>query len=580
MIKRVSDLKMGVLNKKHLLFFLIVLFAFLVRASFLGIVPAGLTNDEADIGYDAYSIFLTGNDQWGERFPLTAFKGFGDYRLPIYTYLVIPAISLFDLTVSSVRLPSAVFGTISVGLIFFLARKITEKSKLSADIASFAAMIFMAASPWAIGLSRIGIESNVAITFFIAALLLFFYALNSPKIFTISFLFFALTLYTYTSYTLFTPLSMIVLFFFYRKKILQNKKYVFLSIILFVVLVLPLFISRSAAGVRASQITFFNSQDSVGLSADLNDRRGSCSEVFPDIICKVSENKYKVFGNTFVQNYISHFSPNFLFLSGTTTQYSMLPQRSLLFTFELVFLALGVFAVLYYKKRNVFFVLCLLIISPLPDALTGDGHFSRASNMQPFLFLIQGLGVSYSFSYFKSKRKKYVIGLSALVLLLFSLASFLVSYFSYFPKHYSHFGQYGYEELSKTLLREMENYDRIYVSKFGNDTKQYIYLLFYNKYNPTAFQEKENTSYSDDNGWVSINRIQNIYFAKTLPSEKEMNEMDTENILLVSHPNEFSEGFKFTKTIVDKNNNEVFTFVKLSDYLEFLKKESSSKKYE
>lgn len=73
----------------------------------IGQIPAGLTNDEADIGYDAYSILNTGKDQWDAKLPIQSFAGFGDYRPVFYTYLVVPMVKIFGLTNVAVRLPSA-----------------------------------------------------------------------------------------------------------------------------------------------------------------------------------------------------------------------------------------------------------------------------------------------------------------------------------------------------------------------------------------------------------------------------------------------------------------------------------------
>lgn len=562
------------INKNSIVFIIIVVFAFFLRVYGLGSIPAGLTNDEADIGYDAYSLLLTGHDQWGEFVPLTSFKGFGDYRVPLYTYLVIPVVKAFDLNAFSVRLPSAFFGTISVGLIYFVARKLTDKSEISSRIISFCAMCIMGISPWAVGLSRIGIESNVAITVFLSAFLLFLHAEKRKFLYVISFVLFALTIYTYTSYAMFTLLSVIFLLVYFRKVILKQKKLVILSVIIFFLLTIPFFLFRSAVGTRASQVSFIYSQDNVGLTANLNDRRGSCNEIFPDLMCKIFENKQIVIANTFMRNYVNHFSPDFLYINGTTTQYSILPQRSLLYTIELALFLFGIFAFLKNKVKNKGVFLGLLLISPLADSITGDGHFSRASNMMPFLFLTEGVGFGYLYSLFKKgKRGNLSLIMLLTVIFMYSALGFFVSYFSYFPKYYSNYGQYGYEKWAQLLYAKKGLYDRIYVSKFSNDTKQYIYYLFYNKYNPIEFQHKRNVQFSDDNSWVSIDRIENIYFVQRLPSEKELNELGDKKILLVTHPNEFPEDLSLTETIFDKNNNPVFTFVDAALYLKFLKEQ-------
>src|SRR5690348_11421148 len=110
--------------KKNWLITLIVSIAFILRFYQLGSIPAGFLNDEADIGYDAFAILHTGHDQWNTFIPVSNFKGFGDDRPVVYSYLVVPAIRIFGLTPFAVRFPSALFGTLSVLLIFLFASRL------------------------------------------------------------------------------------------------------------------------------------------------------------------------------------------------------------------------------------------------------------------------------------------------------------------------------------------------------------------------------------------------------------------------------------------------------------------------
>src|SRR3989344_6380992 len=102
----------------------IVSLAFILRLIGLGSFPVGLNPDEASQGYSAYSILKTGNDEWGNRLPITSIKSFLDYKAPLYTYLTVPSVAIFDLNRFSVRLPSALIGVVSVYLIYFLANAI------------------------------------------------------------------------------------------------------------------------------------------------------------------------------------------------------------------------------------------------------------------------------------------------------------------------------------------------------------------------------------------------------------------------------------------------------------------------
>lgn len=544
---------------KLLLPCVIIIIAFVVRVVQLGEIPAGLTNDEADIGYDAYSLLITGRDQWGQYLPLTSFKGFGDYRLPLYTYLVVPVIKIFDLSAFSVRFPSAMFGVFSVVLLYFAAKKLFEKQKNS-EIIAVASMFFMALSPWALGLSRLGIESNVAITFFLLGLLLFLYYKNGKKYVVLSFISFALTLYTYTSFTFITPISIIVLCLFSWKEMLKIRKTLFAGIVLFILLISPLFLLRSAAGVRVSQVSFMSGASSIGILTNLDERLSSCREEIPFAVCRVLENKPVVFAQTFLTNYLSHLSFSFLFVHGTATQYSILPRIGLFYSIELAFLLLGLVGFIKMRVRIGSLVVIFLLLSIIPDSITGDGHYSRASSMMPFMYLIEGFGVFYLWEILGVfKKLKVLVLMCAIFITGFLVASFISSYFTYFPKHYSTYSQFGYGLLTEKIEAVGKKYDRIYLSRYANDTKQYIYYLFYTKYPPSLYQKQTNVVLSDQNGWVSVDKFQNIYYVDALPKGEELEEISGD-VLLISHPSEFPKDFVFLDEVKNKKGDVQFAF--------------------
>src|SRR3989344_450319 len=84
--------------------------------------PAGLYVDETSIGYNAYSIITTGRDEHGKFMPLF-FEAFGEYKLPIYIYAVAVTQLFTGPTDLSVRLPSVIFGTLTIPLIFLFSKE-------------------------------------------------------------------------------------------------------------------------------------------------------------------------------------------------------------------------------------------------------------------------------------------------------------------------------------------------------------------------------------------------------------------------------------------------------------------------
>src|SRR3990167_2913092 len=114
------------LDKK--LFWVILILAFILRFYRLGEIPLSLDWDETSNAYNAYSILKTGRDEYGLFLPITN-RSFEDYKPPLYMYLNIPTVAVFGLTAFAARLPSAIFGFLTVPIIYFLAKKLFVGSK-------------------------------------------------------------------------------------------------------------------------------------------------------------------------------------------------------------------------------------------------------------------------------------------------------------------------------------------------------------------------------------------------------------------------------------------------------------------
>lgn len=551
---------------KKILFIIILLIGFFLRFYQLGEVPAGLTNDEASLGYDAYSLLRTGRDQWNVFLPLN-FKELGDYRLPGYIYLSLLPVKLFSLNEFSIRLVSALFGFLSIIFIYFLSKKLFNNEKVA-----LTSSFLIAVSPWSIGLSRVGLEAMLGLSFLILAMVLFFYRQFKSYFIYLSVLFFSLTMYTYSGYTLFTPLIIFLLLIFYRKYFLENKRKLIILLVSFILLISPLFLgNKVTAGVRFSQVGIINNVNSIGVKNILNEKRGACQKEYPLTLCKIIQNKPIAFLNEFSANYISHFSFSFLYLNGNPTQYSILPQGGLEFLIESVFLSLGIIWALNKKKREYLFLLTVLLISPIPDALTGGGHYSRSSLMLPFLILFEGVGLFVLVSLiFKIKIKfaKYSIVSIFFFLLSFTVFSFFIIYLTYYRDFYSLYSHYGHKLLMTDAFAEKGNYNRIYISKRHYDTKQYIFFLFFNKYDPLKYQSKKDVSYRiGQDGWISVDRIENIYFVDNLPFLELKSDFKKKKVLLIANPSDFPKKVKTKAEIRDKLGNIIFKEVELQEAL-------------
>src|SRR3989338_9457730 len=105
-------------KSKNLLFiFLILIFAVIIRFYRLDTVPVSLYTDEANQGYNAFSLLQTGRDEHGIFYPVSL-RSFGDWKPPLQTWLMIPFVKFIGLSEKAVRLPSAILGVATVYLLY------------------------------------------------------------------------------------------------------------------------------------------------------------------------------------------------------------------------------------------------------------------------------------------------------------------------------------------------------------------------------------------------------------------------------------------------------------------------------
>jgi 4-amino-4-deoxy-L-arabinose transferase-like glycosyltransferase len=113
-------------NEKDIFIYYLKFGTFLRTVS-LSDYPSGLNADEAALGYNAYSLLLTGKDEHGVSWPVNLIS-FGDYKPAGYAYLLIPFVKLLGLTEFAVRIPSAIFGVIAIYILYKLTKEIFNEN--------------------------------------------------------------------------------------------------------------------------------------------------------------------------------------------------------------------------------------------------------------------------------------------------------------------------------------------------------------------------------------------------------------------------------------------------------------------
>ncbi len=193
----------GVLLKRELyLASAILLAGALLRFLCLGPFPPGLNQDEASIGFDAWSLLQEGIDRNGDAWPVL-FVSWGSGQNVLYAYLSLPFLALFGLSAASLRLCAAFWGSVSLAAFWLLARRAGGRGF------GLLALAVLALNPWHLLLSRWALESNLLPAFLLLGTLLLSYVNRKPWMLVPAAALFALGLYAYGTAFLFLPLFLL-----------------------------------------------------------------------------------------------------------------------------------------------------------------------------------------------------------------------------------------------------------------------------------------------------------------------------------------------------------------------------------
>lgn len=133
-------------------FFVVISGGALLYARALTTNPAGFSFDESSIAYNAHLIAQTGHDEHGEAWPLY-FRAFGDYKNPVYIYLLAGIFRLSGPSILVARLLSALLGFAAALLIGLLAWRITKQRSVALVLTMTALL-----TPWLFELGRVVVE--------------------------------------------------------------------------------------------------------------------------------------------------------------------------------------------------------------------------------------------------------------------------------------------------------------------------------------------------------------------------------------------------------------------------------------
>lgn len=514
-------LSMKKFSSKHLLIGIIIL-ASVLRLWMLSKNPVSLFGDELDLGYQAYSILKTGKDYYGNFLPIH-FHSIAEWRTPLYLYSAVPSVAIFGITPFGVRLPAAIFGILSVWIIYLTVKEILSfgQEAVKRHPRALLAAFLLAVSPWHIQYSRAGFEATQLLLFLLLGLLFFFKSFKSGKWLWISALSFSLTPWVYSTAKLFTPLLLVFLFVFWRKEIFKiSKKYLVYAVIAFIIVGGPIAVNTVYGGgtQRFSYISVFSdptTEPEVGADR-LNDARvrGEMGEgLKPTLTDRIIHNKFTFWGEEMIKNYLRSFSTDFLFVKGDIN-----PRHSAgigeFYRIEVIPLILGI-VFFFTSKRDLRIKVLLgfwILAGVFPSAITREGaaHATRLILILPPLLILISFGLVEAFRRIKPRFNILAAGIYAVVFLI-SFGLYLHQYYAHYPWESERWWHAGWGEAIAAVKEIDGGYDKVAISMRGEPA--WIFFAGHYMFPPDVWQKEFPIGNDVDlEGFGKVSHIGKFYF--------------------------------------------------------------------
>lgn len=447
------------MSRNKVFFASILLFFLATRLYKIDTLPASVYWDEASIGYNAFSIATDLKDEWGDFLPLH-FRAFGEFKLPVYIYSVVPFVKILGLSAYAVRLPAVLYSLGSLILVYFLAKKITGKESVGL-LSGF----ILSVSPWMFIFSRTGYEATAGIFFFLLGTYLFL--LSTKNKFNILFGTAALILsfYSYNSFRIIIPVWLFGFLIYLLRR--RNIPLLLFSAFIFLMSLIPVYrlYKFDTGGTRFAQVEIKNKAD-------------------------------------FVKNYLSNFSPQFLFFKGDTNSRSQIPGHGELFLIDIPFILLGLYAVARSRKVLHYLPLLALLLAPIPAAITKESpHALRAILAAPSLAIISALGIGYLSE--NAKRYSGVLVGIAVIAYYLSFELYAVDFVMKYQNLSASDWQYEYKEIFANQK------SGVVTDKYA---QPYIFALFYQKTLPSEFRNSVKYNPPDKWGFSLVSSFNDFQF--------------------------------------------------------------------
>ncbi|HPN88068.1 MAG TPA: hypothetical protein PLH56_01885 [Candidatus Omnitrophota bacterium] len=420
--------------RKFLIFIigLIIVVVNIFRFYNLENVPSGFHVDELASAATIQCLATEGVDPLGRKPSLFFQLNFGTPKPPTYIYPGILWAKLFGFSIASFHGFTAFGYIISLIGLFFLAKiffflfldskKDNALSKEKAFLFAIVTMLVASISPWMWPFSRIAYESSFVLIFLIWGLYLLFKSNHLLSMIGAGFLF-SCAAYSYPPTRAQLPFMLIFCGVIRHR----YKPFCFRNLIVFIITIILFSFPVVIQTLDGSLQQRFN--DISIFSKDFLSVQGKQGTFF-DVL------------GIFLRNFILHFNPEFLFVSGDSNYMHSTHFCGIFSWVDIFALVLGVIFILmkFFRREKdresfikdilfIFFCFVNILIGMFPSALTtlGIPHALRIMGAWLFMMLLSGF-----FLYKFIERFPYVLECVIMISFIF-ISLYLRNYFTTYP---------------------------------------------------------------------------------------------------------------------------------------------------
>ncbi len=411
--------------------------------------PSGMQVDEASIAFDAWLIGETGKDEKGRYLPLYPMSSWNP-KHPAYFYPEVLVVKTLGLSPFAARLTSVFFGLAGVLGIFLLGRLL-----FSSVTVALVASAMLAFAPWSVHFSRLGFEAISFPAYFSFAVYFLLKGLEGRAWLVIPGAVCAgLCFYAYPVALVFVPLFLTGLLIINIDTVRRVPGRTVAAALVVAAFFLPLAMGHFRADAGLNDYFEIASIDSEAFhSAMTGHLLGKGSALF-DFIARYAPAR-TLYG--FCTNYISYFSPSFLFSRGDTNSLVHGPRDYGQLLHACAFLLpVGVYFLLRdFRGKHARTMLLWLLLFPVgASTMTwGQQHGIRSLIGDSALQLTCAYGL-VRLTGLLSAKKQLAAVVSAVIVMAFAASAgpYYRDYFTKFPSESSIFFAGGFQEALDDMM--------------------------------------------------------------------------------------------------------------------------------